>query len=127
MHRIRSVILLTAVVAGLALAASGLAATQAKAPVKKPVVTTVTVSMFEYGFKFSKNTVPVGTVVFRIKNNGTIAHDLFFSSLNKHTPLLDAGQTLVWTVKFPKKGSYGYLCTVGEHALHGMIGTLVVK
>ena len=39
-------------------------------------VTTVTVTMKEFKFTFSKRSVPHGVVVFKLVNRGTLAHDL---------------------------------------------------
>lgn len=128
MHRIRSVIVLAvlAAVAALTLSATGLAAPQA-APAKKLPTTKVSVSATEYAFKFSRNSAPRGTVIFSIKNNGTITHDLVFAGSGKATPVIAPGKTYVLKVTFLKKGSYQYICSIGEHAFHGMSGNFTIK
>lgn len=83
------------------------------------------VSAFEMGFKLSRTTVPRGTVVFHVTNDGNAPHDLAFGSRGG-TPMLDSGQQATLTVAFPKPGSYTYVCTVEGHAAAGMIGKLVV-
>jgi uncharacterized cupredoxin-like copper-binding protein len=82
----------------------------------------------EFSFRFSRRSVPKGTtVVFTVKNVGQVPHDLSFSTLNKKTRLLDAGQSTTLRILFRKKGRFQYLCTVPRHAEQGMSGAFVVK
>lgn len=75
----------------------------------------------EWSFKLSKKTVPVGsTVIFKVTNKGKIGHD--FRINGKKTRLLAPGKTQSITVKFTKKGTFAYLCTVTGHAKLGMQG-----
>lgn len=105
----------------------GLVATAGAAPTSAAIKTTrVTVKMTEYAFSFSKKSVPKGKVIFTVKNVGTISHDLVFVGLGKATPVFGPGRTKTLTVTFKKAGHYQYLCSVGEHALHGMRGVLRV-
>ncbi len=88
--------------------------------------TKVSVSMFEMGFKLSKTTVPHGTVIFDVRNDGKLPHDFSFGSRGGGTPLLQPGQSATLTVKFAKAGQYTYICTVEGHQESGMIGVLTV-
>ena len=95
--------------------------------------THVSVSMFEMGFKLSQTKVPRGTVVFQVRNDGKLPHDFSFGSNGGGSPLLDAGQSATFTVKFPSPGTYTargkqytFICTVEGHQQNGMIGVLTV-
>lgn len=88
--------------------------------------TNVTVSMFEMGFKLSQTTVPHGTVIFEVRNDGRLPHDFSFGSRGGGTPLLQPGQSATLTVTFAKPGEYTYICTVEGHSESGMIGALTV-
>ncbi len=91
-------------------------------------VTNVTVTMLEYRFKLSANTVHVGTVVFTVVNKGQLPHTFEVQRLTAITPLLQAGERAKLRVRFAKPGRYYYLCTVDNHVLFGMAGYLrVVK
>jgi uncharacterized cupredoxin-like copper-binding protein len=106
--------------AGFTLAAQSLASSPARSASKKTVITVV---MTEYHFAFSKSkNVPVGTVVFELKNHGKIPHDLQING--KTSKLIAPGKTGTLTVVFKKKGSYYYKCTVPGHAQLGMKGYL---
>ncbi len=102
------------------------AAPQAKPVVKKPVVTKITVIMKEFQFILNRKTAPVGTVIFTVTNKGAESHDFVLATQNKQTPVIDSGVTTKLTVKFTKPGKFLYLCSVGEHFLHGMKGYLTI-
>jgi uncharacterized cupredoxin-like copper-binding protein len=90
--------------------------------------TTVQVQGGEFWYKISQSSIPQpGTVVFQFKNVGTVVHDFFVLGINKGTRLLSPGQSTTLTVVFTKPGTYTYECTVGEHAVDGMIGQFTVK
>lgn len=92
-----------------------------------PAQTThVDVSMFEMGFKLSKTTVPHGTVVFSVRNDGKLPHDFTFGAKGGGTPMLQPGQSATLTVTFDKPGKYTFWCTVEGHMEAGMIGQLTV-
>jgi uncharacterized cupredoxin-like copper-binding protein len=94
-------------------------ATTAAPKASKPVK--INVAMSEWKFVLSKKTVPVGsTVVFKVTNKGKIGHD--FKIAGKKTKLLAPGKSQLLTVKFGKKGSFAYVCTVTGHARLGMQG-----
>lgn len=88
--------------------------------------THVNVSAFEMGFKLTKTTVPHGTVVFDVRNDGKLPHDFSFGSRGGGTRLLGPGQSATLTVTFAKPGKYTYICTVEGHQEGGMIGVLTV-
>ena len=87
--------------------------------------TTVTVAMSEFKFKLSKASAPKGTVVYKVTNKGSVAHD--FKINGKKTPLINAGKSATLKVAFTKTGKFTYLCTVPGHAASGMKGTFTIK
>jgi uncharacterized cupredoxin-like copper-binding protein len=86
--------------------------------------TAVTVTATEFHFKFSKTSVPHGSVTFTFVNKGHVGHDLKIGG--KKTALISPGKSAKLTVTL-KKGKSAYLCTVPGHAAAGMKGTLTVK
>lgn len=110
---------LVAVAVGALAATSGLAR-----PSGQAATTKVTVAASEFKFVLSRKSVPVGTVVFTVRNKGKVAHD--FKINGKKTPLIKPGGSAKLVVAFKKKGSYAYLCTVPGHAAAGMKGKLKV-
>jgi plastocyanin len=110
---------LTTIAAGLAFAAIA-------APAQPAVTTKVTVTMTEYHFRLSVNHVRKGTVVFTIVNKGEIPHTFSIRSLQRTSPVVQAGKRTVMRVTFRKAGKYYYLCTVGAHEQYGMFGNLRV-
>lgn len=103
-----------------------LAFTVTRAATTAPQTTDVNVSLFEMGFKLSKTTVPRGTVVFHLKNDGKVSHDFSFGSRGGGSPMLQAGQSATFTVKFATPGKYTFICTVEGHYAAGMYGVLTV-
>jgi plastocyanin len=88
-------------------------------------ITTVDVSEFEFGFRLSRDTVPAGKVVFRMRNDGAILHN--FDVIGAMVgPFLVPGQTATMAATL-KPGTYTYVCSVKYHAAQGMQGTLTVK
>ncbi len=86
--------------------------------------TTISVSAIEYKFKLSATSLKKpGSVTFKIKNAGHVAHDFKIDS--KTSKMVEPGQSTTLTVTL-KKGSYPYLCTVPGHAALGMKGTFKV-
>ena len=86
--------------------------------------TTVQVSMFEYGYTLSQNSVPSGQVTFVIKNNGSEVHNFTVQGVKVGT-LLNPGATETYTVGLPSRG-YNYVCDVPFHIDRGMLGNLTV-
>ena len=110
-------------IALLAVLAALLVAAPATATPAAASSTTVTVTMKDFKFVLSKNTVPHGKIVFKLVNKGKVAHD-FDIALHKSAKLAP-GKTgkLVVTLA---KGRHAYKCTVDSHAKLGMKGVLKV-
>jgi uncharacterized cupredoxin-like copper-binding protein len=87
--------------------------------------TTVSVTMTEFKFALSRRTMPVGTVVFRLVNKGTVAHN--FRIAGKRSALIAPGATGTLRVTFRRAGRYSFLCTVSGHAAAGQKGALTVS
>src|SRR5436190_21184367 len=87
----------------------------------------LTVTGGEYYFRLSKAKVPRGVVYVTFVNAGSEAHDLKFTGKQPMTKVLGPGAKQTLKLVFKKPGRYAFLCTVGEHALKGMHGTLVVR
>jgi uncharacterized cupredoxin-like copper-binding protein len=110
-------------IAGLTLAPLALA--QPAAPTHA-ATTTIQVKAGEMYFKLSsKSLAKPGTVTFVVKNVGHIPHD--FKINGKKTALLSPGKTARLAVRFAKKGTYPYLCTVPGHSAAGMKGVFAVR
>jgi uncharacterized cupredoxin-like copper-binding protein len=121
---IRTVVLLALGAIG-ALGGVFVSAGNAKTTAHHASKVTINVTANEWSFKLSKRSVPVGsTVVFKVTNKGKIGHD--FKIAGKKTKLLAPGKSQLLTVKFTKKGSFAYVCTVTGHARLGMQGKLGV-
>ena len=124
MHQLkRTRLLAAALVALVAVAASGtaLAAKQAKAPQK------ISVGMTEYAFAMPKKTFKLGKVSFALANKGEEVHDFKVNGKTPKSRFLAAGQKQTVTINFTKAGRYQFLCTIGEHAVKGMQGVLTIK
>jgi uncharacterized cupredoxin-like copper-binding protein len=105
--------------AGIYLPAGSAKTTSSHATVK------ITVVAKEWSFKLSRRSVPVGTtVVFKVVNGGKIGHN--FKIAGKTTRILAPGKSQLLTVKFTKKGTFTYLCSVTGHARLGMQGKFAV-
>ena len=91
----------------------------------------------EFHFTLSSKSVALGTVTFTFTNSGAIVHDFKICSApsataknsctGKGTKKLSPHQSTKMIVKFTKKGTYAYLCTVPGHAAAGMKGTIKVS
>jgi uncharacterized cupredoxin-like copper-binding protein len=92
----------------------------------------------EFKFALSKHVVPHGTVVFAVRNGGTIVHDFKICKVARTniaantcngtgSAKLSPGQSTHLTATLAKAGKYEYLCTVTGHAVAGMKGLLTVK
>ncbi len=95
---------------------------------QQAVTTTVAVTAGKpaiFSFTLSRKVVPKGTVVFKVTNKGSIAHD--FKIAGKKTPNLAAGKSATLRVVFAKAGRYPFLCTLKGHAAAGMKGVLTVR
>jgi uncharacterized cupredoxin-like copper-binding protein len=101
--------------------------------------TTVTVTAGKpstFAFTLSTKSLKTGSVTFKVKNAGTIAHTFKVCSSSKGgtgnscagkvTPTIAPGKSATLSVTFSKKGTYEYLCTIPGHAAAGMKGELKV-
>lgn len=111
----------------LVTAAVAISAASAAPKPAKITTTTVKVTMHDFFFTLSKSVVPKGKVIFIVTNRGSTDHDFVLATQNKKTPVIGEGETTKLVVVFPKAGKFLYLCSVGEHFLHGMKGYLRVK
>ena len=125
MKRFRFLASLTALTVGV-LVALAVAVGDSAAPDATPVKTTRWVTMTEYAFRLSKSVVPRGKVVFTVLNKGDIGHDFVIGAMNKRTPcsVPTAGGN---SPSHSRRRGRSYLCSVGEHFLHGMKGNLRVR
>jgi uncharacterized cupredoxin-like copper-binding protein len=103
----------------VATAALAVAVPAAAAP-----TTVVRVSMTEWGLRAAPASVPPGTVVLRITNDGTIQHTFWIAG-NKRR--LSPGATLALRVTFRRPGVQRFLCTLNSHAAAGMRGSLSIR
>jgi uncharacterized cupredoxin-like copper-binding protein len=117
------VVPMLASVAAVAVAGSSIAQGAVKA---HPAAGTVTVAASEYKFVLSTKTLKKpGSVTFKVTNKGHVPHN--FKINKKATALISPGKSATLTVKFAKKGSYYYECTVPGHAALGMKGYFKVS
>lgn len=83
----------------------------------------------EYRFAFSRKVLPAGRVRLQLKNIGEDDHDLRVlgprGGLRGETGRVHSGGLGEIRASLPR-GRYSYLCTVGDHAAHGMKGTFTV-
>jgi plastocyanin len=82
-------------------------------------------------YSFDPSTIVVrgaGTLRLTLGNKGTLAHNIKVEKDGRvlgGTPAFAAGESRSATVRLPK-GTYDFLCTVGDHAELGMKGKLNV-
>jgi uncharacterized cupredoxin-like copper-binding protein len=113
-------VVLALVVSSFALAAKQ--ATSAAAPIK------ITATLSDYAFKLSRSSVPKGsTVVFTVKNIGTVQHNIDFVGTGKRSAVIAAGGKGTLKVTFTKKGSIQVVCDVPRHIELGMVSSFKVK
>ena len=89
------------------------------------ITTTVKVTLVEWKIVVTPKIVRRGNVVFMVTNRGKLRHD--FKIAGKKTPLLAPGKSAKFSVRFPKAGSYRFICTVPGHAAAGQKGVLKVS
>ena len=102
-------------------AAAGVAVPAAAAP----TISVVRVSMDEWRVRAQPLSVPRGTVVFHVRNAGTIQHN--FSIAGKRTRRIAPGTAVAVRVEFRRPGRRAFLCTLNSHAEAGMRGELVIR
>ena len=128
MHQMKGLrVVLVALVVLAAVVVGGSALATSDTPVAKVKPQKVTVTGTEYRFAMAKKTFRKGTVTFTFRNKGTEVHDFKVIGKSPKSRYLAPGQKQTLRIKFTKVGRYQYLCTIGEHALRGMRGVLVIK
>ncbi len=91
----------------------------AKAPI------TVKVVAKDFSYTLSRRSVPKGaTVRFIVSNAGASPHDFVIGKAR--TRILAPGRSQTITVRFPKAGTFAFLCSVPGHARVGMKGRFAV-
>jgi uncharacterized cupredoxin-like copper-binding protein len=109
-----------------ALAVSGVAvASSSSSKVIAP--TKITVTLKDYSFVFSRKSVRKGTtVLFTVKNAGTVQHNVDFTSYNKRSAIIAPGAKTTLKIVFSKKGTIQVVCDVPRHIQLGMVTTFKV-
>jgi len=121
--RLRFIALL-ALIASLAVSGVAYEATSSQSVIAP---TKITITMHDYSFTVSKRSVKKGTtVVFTVKNAGTVQHNVDFTSLSKRTAILSPGGKATLKVVFKKKGTIQVVCDVPRHIQLGMVTTFKV-
>ncbi|HEX3802292.1 MAG TPA: cupredoxin domain-containing protein [Solirubrobacteraceae bacterium] len=117
---------LPALVSAAVVFAAGSSMASASVKAHAAATTSISVKATEYHFALSATSLKKpGTVTFKIKNAGHVPHD--FKIDNKTSKMISPGKSTTLTVKFAKKGSFYYECTVPGHAALGMKGYFKVK
>jgi glucose/arabinose dehydrogenase/plastocyanin len=107
--------------AALVLPATALAVLAGAAPARETGPLTVQVVARDFSFKLSRRSVPASsTVRFVVRNRGQSIHDFVVNG--RRTRLLRPGRSQTITVRFPRKGTFTFLCSVSGHARLGMKG-----
>ena len=119
--RVRVALVSLVAVVAVVGAGAAFAAKQVVAPQK------TTVGMSEYKFAIPKKTFKVGKVTFALTNRGDEVHDFKVNGKTPKSRFLAAGQKQALTINFTKAGRYQFICTIGEHAIKGMNGVLVIR
>jgi plastocyanin len=110
----------------VALAVSGVAVASSSSS-KTTVPTKITVTMKDYSFTFSKRYVKKGTtVLFTVRNAGTVQHNVDFTSYNKRSAIIAPGAKTTLKITFSKKGTIQVVCDVPRHIQLGMVTTFKV-
>lgn len=122
LRRFRIALLCVAVVAT---ALAGDSPAGVRSATRTAASTYVTVHIREYAFTLSTHSAPVGTVVFRITNDGKAPHN--FSIAGRSTSDLAPGTSATLSVTFATAGPEPYLCTLPGHAENGMQGTFTIR
>jgi plastocyanin len=90
---------------------------------------TVPVTLTEWKVELARDTVPAGSITFRVSNKGTITHGFYVrgEGVNKGSRELSAGESASLTLTL-KPGTYEVFCPMSDnsHKLAGMVTTLVV-
>jgi plastocyanin len=118
---------LLALIAALAVSGVAVASSSSASSSKTTVPTKITVTLKDYSFTFSRHSVKKGTtVLFTVKNAGTVQHNVDFTSYNKRSPIISPGAKTTLKITFSKKGTIQVVCDVPRHIQLGMVTTFKV-
>jgi uncharacterized cupredoxin-like copper-binding protein len=103
-------------------------ASPAASPMASPAADTgVAIEMSEFYFEPSIFTVPADTdITITLTNKGLVGHDFVIASPPVSSPMVDAGETVTFTLNLPA-GSYEFICSVEGHADAGMYGRVTAE
>jgi uncharacterized cupredoxin-like copper-binding protein len=79
----------------------------------------IDVAATEFAYRLSTDGARPGVIVFRLKNDGQLGHDLAIDGEEEKTPVIDAGATAELEVELPA-GTYELYCSVPGHRDAGM-------
>ena len=117
-------LVVVAVLGALAVAGIATARTSSRAVVAP---TKITVTLRDYSFGWSRRSVKAGTtVLFTVRNVGTVQHNVDFVGLGKRSAIIAAGSKTTLKVVFKKKGTIQVVCDVPRHIQLGMVSTFKV-
>jgi glucose/arabinose dehydrogenase len=86
---------------------------------------TIRVDAKDFAFSLSRRSVPAGTTVrFAVRNRGNVPHDFVIGG--KRTKVLQHGGRQTLTVRFTRKASIRFVCSIPGHAKLGMKGVFAV-
>lgn len=89
----------------------------------------VPVTLTEWKVEMARDTVPAGSVTFRLSNKGTVTHGFYVrgEGIDKGSREVAAGASATFTVTL-KPGTYEVFCPMSDnsHKAAGMVKTLVV-
>lgn len=90
---------------------------------------TIEVSEKEFSISPSKTTATAGKIDFKVKNDGTIPHDLAVKVDGEEhkSAMVAPGESIDFSVTITKPGDYTIYCAVPGHEAAGMKATLTVK
>lgn len=80
-------------------------------------------------FKFVPDAIQVNegdTVVITVKNTQGV-HDFVIDEYNVKTKTLKEGESEDVTFVASKKGTFQFYCSIGQHKVMGMVGTMIVN
>jgi plastocyanin len=120
----KRIVLLAALVGIIGTAVAGAAvASQSKAQAN-----VITVTATDFHFKVVRPAVVKHGVVYTVKfiNKGSALHNVDFQHVKATKVIAGGGKSESVKIKFPRKGSYKYVCDVPRHIELGMFGTFKV-